>query len=405
MLLDDIAAWGPEKVERIRRSSYPPFLWRVAVFDEFVYVIQCPSEEWLISATRRRWLRMEDVQFPIVRWDASFDAGRRLTSAWVRLVGFPYRLWSWEEFNRILSPFGAVVLELDPATRSRYDYRFARIRIGIGDISALPTQHNLTYRAPNGFVSTFDIDFTIETAKTEHVNAWRGRLNGRPFPNGTHFGVIPPPPAIPAPHLPTGSTTVSEQPNDVVESLISGDHPMAEAPSAFPSPHNSRSSASAPLVLRGVAQTGPSPNLLSPLPRRRGGIVIGEEPTRPILGDSPPPKSQGKGKAPVTCKPPYPEVNDYDSDESDEDSFQRALNAINNMHRGAGSTSGVSTHNHHPPPPPHHPTQMLLPNLLPITQPLITSHLSIPVLLLHLSHLQRNHFLNLIVIVNLSKIS
>ena len=77
-LLDDIAAWGPEKVERVLRYSFPPFLWRVAVFDEFVYVIQTPSEDWLAAATRKKWLRMEDVQFPIVRWDASFNAGRRL---------------------------------------------------------------------------------------------------------------------------------------------------------------------------------------------------------------------------------------------------------------------------------------------------------------------------------------
>lgn len=121
-LLDDIAGWGPEKVERVLRYSFPPYLWRVAVFDEFIYVIQTPSEDWLLAATRKRWLKMEDIQFPIVRWEANFNAGRRLTSLWVRLHGFPYDLWSWEEFTRIVSPFGAVVLELDPGTRARYDY-------------------------------------------------------------------------------------------------------------------------------------------------------------------------------------------------------------------------------------------------------------------------------------------
>lgn len=178
LLLDDIAAWGPEKVERVLRDSYPPFQWRVAVFDEFVYVIQTPSEEWLLAATRRRWLRMEDIQFPILRWDPSFNAGRRLTSIWVRIHGFPYDLWVWDEFTRLLSPFGAMVLELDPGTRFRYDYRFARIRIGIGDVSALPSQHNLTHRSPNGFVHTADVDFELESEETESVNAWRGRRNG-----------------------------------------------------------------------------------------------------------------------------------------------------------------------------------------------------------------------------------
>lgn len=100
-LLDDIAAWGPEKVERILRSCYPPFLWVVQVFDEFVYLIQAPSDDWVTSATRKKWLRMEDVQFPILRWDPSFNAGRRLQSVWVRLTGFPMNLWNWGEFNSI----------------------------------------------------------------------------------------------------------------------------------------------------------------------------------------------------------------------------------------------------------------------------------------------------------------
>lgn len=53
-LLDDIAAWGPEKVERVLRFTYPPFKWRVAVFDEFVNVIQCPTEEWLTLVVRKK---------------------------------------------------------------------------------------------------------------------------------------------------------------------------------------------------------------------------------------------------------------------------------------------------------------------------------------------------------------
>lgn len=91
-LLDDIAAWGPKKVERVLRTSYPPFKWKVAVFDDFIYVIQTPSEEWLLAATRKRWLRMEDVQFPIVRWDHTYNTGKRLTSLWLRLHGFSYDL-------------------------------------------------------------------------------------------------------------------------------------------------------------------------------------------------------------------------------------------------------------------------------------------------------------------------
>lgn len=77
-------------------------------------------------------------------------------------------------------------------------------------------------------------------------------------------------------------------------------------------------------------------------PRRRGGIVIADTPvTRPVLGDSPLP--QGKGKKILSgCKPLDPTVQDYDSDDSDEGSFERALNAIHNIGREVGSSSGVT---------------------------------------------------------------
>lgn len=113
-LIDDIAGWGPEKVERVLRFCYPPFLWVVQVFDEFVYLVQAPSDDWVASATRKKWLRLEDIQFPILKWDPSFDAGNRLHSVWIRIRGFPMNLWTWIEFANIVGPFGAVVLELDP---------------------------------------------------------------------------------------------------------------------------------------------------------------------------------------------------------------------------------------------------------------------------------------------------
>lgn len=56
---------------------------------------------------------------------------------------------------------------------------------------------------------------------------------------------------------------------------------------------------------------------------------------RPVLGPSPLPKE--KGKQPLEgCKTLDPTVADYDSDDSDEESFERALYAINNMGREAG---------------------------------------------------------------------
>lgn len=354
-LLDDIAAWGPKKVERVLRTSYPPFKWKVAVFDDFIYVIQTPSEEWLLAATRKRWLRMEDVQFPIVRWDHTYNTGKRLTSLWLRLHGFSYDLWTWDEFSRVVSPYGAVVLELDPGTRFRYDYRFSRIRIGIGDPTALPRFHNLTHRSPTGFVSTSDIEFEIETATTESVNAWRGRLNGRPYPNGTHFGVAPPPstepprptsPVIPPtqmnidpPHSrPSHSTLNPSLITQPMTQQVAPGHPRA---------------ASAPPVNRIPVHT---PSLRSPIPPTRGrGIHISDSPSRPVIGTSPP---EEKGKAPLhKCRPEEPFIHDYDSDDSDEDSFQRALSAINNMEFGIGTSGNGASHT----PPPHLPSHTQAP--------------------------------------------
>ena len=126
----------------------------------------------------------------------------------------PYDLWRWEEFNRLFSPYGAVVLEIDSRTHVRSDYRFARVQIGIGNLTALPKVHSLTHRAPNGFVSTADIEFEPETADTESVNAWRDRLNGRPYPSGTPFGVNPTLQNAPVSSVPTENSNSTDQPSN-----------------------------------------------------------------------------------------------------------------------------------------------------------------------------------------------
>lgn len=267
-----------------------------------------------------------------------------MTSVWVRLHGFPYDLWSWDEFSRIFSPYGAVVLELDAGTRFRYDYRFARVRIGIGDASALPAQHNLTHRSPTSFVSTSNIDFEVETAETESIHVWRGRLNGRPFPNGTPFGTAPPqvtaPPEQPAP---------AEQPQAKMEV----DPPLNNNHVTSSTATRPYVSESAPPVQRSLYSSSPAhtPSLRSPIaPRRRGGVTIIEPPPlqAPLVGASP---SVGKGKQTLQgCKSDIPDIADYDSDDSDEESFQRALNAIHNGGREVGSSSGITPTSSDPPP-------------------------------------------------------
>lgn len=95
----------------------------------------------------------------------------------------------------------------------------------------------------------------------------------------------------------------------------------------------------------------------SPQPPRQRGILISEPSStiRPALGESPP---AGKGKKPLLPKPrcgaefTHPD-DGYETSDSDEDSFQNALNAILYMDKGRGSTSGagpVDQPNTNPPP-------------------------------------------------------
>lgn len=66
---------------------------------------------------------------------------------------------------------------------------------------------------------------------------------------------------------------------------------------------------------------------------------------KPTVGTSPP-ESKGKGKAPATCKPPEdPLIHDYDSDDSDDGSFQRAFDTIHNMEKGVASISSIANPN------------------------------------------------------------
>lgn len=358
-LLDDIAAWGPEKVERILRSCYPPFLWVVQVFDEFVYLIQAPSDDWVTSATRKKWLRMEDVQFPILRWDPSFNAGRRLQSVWVRLTGFPMNLWNWGEFNSVFAPFGAIVLDLDPGTRFRYDYRFARIRIGISDISVLPTDHSLTRRNTNGFVATYDLEFEVETEQTDSVLAWRGRLNGRPYPNGTPFGVRPnapnPAPFVPPPIPPAEgiNNAMDIDPLAPPVNPVTNHQPLSSSHSAPPKANFTPNLSLVPPLYPSHRHVlhGPSPQ-----PPRNRGISLNEPSpiSKPILGHSP---KKGKGKNPLpSCTQENDNLLDgHETSDSDEDSFQHALEAIYKLEKGFGSTSGGTSTA--PDPPPTNPDQ------------------------------------------------
>ncbi|KAF3325449.1 Cellular nucleic acid-binding protein [Carex littledalei] len=201
-ILDDVAGWGPEQIEQAFYRLFDNFEWRVAVFAEFRYIIKAPSMAWKNSTVRRGSIFIDGIQFPVVAWDPSLNAGKRLTSLWLRIRGFHRSLWDWPEFDKLLNPFGAIVLEIDPATKNRYDWRFARVRVGACDPALFTTQHWQLYRDATGYVSSFDLQIEVENEHTESVNAWRARAPGRQPPRpprGQRTDPSRPPGAVAAP--------------------------------------------------------------------------------------------------------------------------------------------------------------------------------------------------------------
>ena len=218
-ILDDVVGWGPERMEDALFAHFgDQFPWRVAVFDEFRYLIKAPSMQWKNSVTRRGHLLMEGNQFPVISWDPVFNSGKRLVSMWLRIWGFNRNLWEFVEFDRLLNPFGAVVLELDQATRNKYDWRFARVRVGACDPTMFTEKHWQLYRDATGYVSSFDLRIEVETDETEDVNAWRARGPSKPPPRREPATRGNPNP-LPPPPLPQKGT-VQEMDEDLLDDQL-----------------------------------------------------------------------------------------------------------------------------------------------------------------------------------------
>lgn len=194
-VLDDIAAWGPEKIERQLQATFPHenHVWIAALFDDFKYLIQAPTTAWLESMASIGFLRLDRIRFPIVAWERDFHEGMNLDQIWVRVYGYPLFLNEKREYEKLFNPWGAYVLEIDAGTDSGYDVRFIRVKLEICDRSLIPLKHLMPYRKPNGQRKLYDLEFEIESDKSETLNAWAGRKEGRPYPNGTAFGQNPPP--------------------------------------------------------------------------------------------------------------------------------------------------------------------------------------------------------------------
>lgn len=186
-ILSDVANWGPDKVNSTIHRTFDKLPWSLTIFDEKKYLIQAPTKEWQQSMTRKGLLRLDGVKFPVVAWEPKFSEGKKLTSLWVKVHGYPHLLWQWGEVDRMLTPMGAVLLEMDPGAGQRCDWRFVRIRIGICKRELLPSVHWMLHRDVSGYVSSSELRFEV---KSERPDSLKGGKGGIRIPQG---GAPPPP--------------------------------------------------------------------------------------------------------------------------------------------------------------------------------------------------------------------
>lgn len=64
---------------------------------------------------------------------------------------------------------------MDVATHGGYDVRFVRVKLEVCDRSLIPAKHMMPFKNPEGQRRLHELEFEIESEKTEGVNAWVGR--------------------------------------------------------------------------------------------------------------------------------------------------------------------------------------------------------------------------------------
>lgn len=196
-ILSDVANWGVDKVENTITKVFANIPWRVSIFDDNKYLIQAPTLAWQQSMTRTGVLRLDGVKFPVVPWEAKYSEGKKLTSLWVKIHGYPHLLWQWQEVDRMLNPLGAVLLEMDPGAGQKCNWKFVRVRIGICERDLLPTKHWMMARDVAGYVSGFDLYFEVEGERAGLSKGPKGGIKktGGGARNGPPIAPPPPPPS------------------------------------------------------------------------------------------------------------------------------------------------------------------------------------------------------------------
>jgi Domain of unknown function (DUF4283) len=130
----------------------------------------------------KRTIRLENIEFSVSCWDPALDEEAKLRPVWVRVRGFPMKLWFFHEFARLFEPYGQV-LALDPDTVEHVDFKVARVRVGLYNVMHLPPLTCILYCDPNGFWTHHDVSMEIESCP---------------------FGSFNPPPPPPLPSCPSG---------------------------------------------------------------------------------------------------------------------------------------------------------------------------------------------------------
>lgn len=187
--------------------------WKVTIFDEGKYLVQAPTLAWQQSLTRSGILRLDGVKFPVVPWEPKFSEGKRLTSLWVKIHGYPHLLWQWHEVDRMLNPLGAVLLEMDPGAGQRCNWKFVRVRLGICERDLLPKKHWMMTRDPSGYVSCHDLFFEVESERSDTGKPNKGgvKIGGSGPVTGKGAKTKPPPPPADTDETMLGATEADEK--------------------------------------------------------------------------------------------------------------------------------------------------------------------------------------------------
>jgi Domain of unknown function (DUF4283) len=162
VVLTDVEGIGRNRIEAALNHIMPQHHWIARYYDDSRFLIEAPNPRWLQTVLMKGTLRLENTEFPVSCWDPALDEGAKLRPVWVRVRGFPMKLWFFHEFARLFEPYGQV-LALDQDIAEHVDFRVAHVRVGLCDAMHLPPLQWILYCDPNGFWTRYDVTMEVES--------------------------------------------------------------------------------------------------------------------------------------------------------------------------------------------------------------------------------------------------